>query len=134
MAGRRHLVHALVLLVTFGMAVSTHAQSRPLVKHSGIIVDVHDRAGTFVLAEVGPWRVENGETVVVRRTIALAPDTTFAIVKRTKDVSGGFSGDFVESRLDISEVFVGDHVTVECRREGARLIAARIVVTDIPRP
>ena len=135
MVSRRHLIGGLVLvlLAALGNMAPSDAQTPRIEKHSGTIVDVHDRAGTFALAEVGPWKLRNGETVVTRRTIALAADTTFAIVTRRTDARSGFSGDFVERPIDISEVFVSDYVTVECRRDGGRLIATKITVIDVPR-
>jgi len=46
--------------------------------------------------------------------------TKLAIVARDVDVSSGFSGDFVETRL----------ISVDCRHEGRRLIALKITVTE----
>jgi hypothetical protein len=130
----RDVASAFVLLAALGITASSDAQPQQTVKHSGTIVDVHDRAGTFLLAEVGPWRVRSGETVVTRRTIALAAETTFAIVKRTPKAPNEFPGDFVELPIDASEVYVTDYVTVECRHEGKRLIATKITVIDMPGP
>jgi hypothetical protein len=134
MARLRDIASAFVLLAALGIAASSAAQPQQTVKHSGTIVDVHDRAGAFVLAEVGPWQVRNGETVVTRRTIALGPGTTFAIVKRTPKAPNESPGDFVELPIDASEVYVTDYVAVECRREGKRLIATKITVIDMPGP
>jgi hypothetical protein len=130
----RYVASTFVLLAALGISARSDAQQQQTVRHSGTIVDVHDRAGTLVLAEVGPWQVRSGETVVTRRTIALAPKTTFAIVKRTPKAPNEFPGDLVELPIDVSEVYVTDYVTVECRLEGKRLIATKITVIDMPGP
>ena len=102
------------------------------VRHSGVIADVDERAGTFVLAEVGPWSVRNGRTVVTRRVVALTPTTEFAIAFRDEEAPSGFRNDFVETPLERWAVYVGDFVTVECVRQGGRLTASKVVVTDLP--
>jgi hypothetical protein len=108
------------------------AAAADVVKHSGVIVAVDERAGTFVLAEVGPWQLRDGETVVTRRTISLTPATAFSIVFRDEEAPSGFPNDFVETPLEPWAVYLGDHVTIDCRHDGRRLVALKIVVTDLP--
>jgi hypothetical protein len=116
-----YLVFAGVLVTLVPLA--TPAAAVETVKHSGSIVSVADDAKTFVLAEVGPWRLRNGVTVVTHRTITLAPDTQFALVERAVEAPSGFAGDFVERRLGPEHVYLNDYVTVACRHEGQRLVA-----------
>ena len=121
---------ALVML----FAVATSAGAAHIERHSGSIESIPDDARTFVLAEVGPWQVRDGETVLTRRTITLTPETKYAIVKRVDDAPSGFRGDFVEFEIGPERVYLNDQVTVECRHEGTRLIAVKITVTEMPEP
>ena len=122
-----HVVSASVFMILLGLTASASAEQT--LKHSGSIVSVAENAKTFVLAEVGPWRVRKGATVITYRTIALTPETEFAIVARAT-APGGFAGDLVESRLGPEDVYVNDYVTVDCRHEGKRLVALKITVTE----
>jgi len=74
--------------------------------------------------------VRQGETVITYRTITLAPETEFAIVARADTAPTGFPGDFVETRLGPEGVYLNDHVTVDCRHEGKRLVALKIIVIE----
>ncbi len=76
---------ALVLVLAGG------AGAQPLERHSGVIVDANEAAGTIVLAEVGPWRVRDGRTVITRRTITFTPRTEFAIAFRAEGPNSGFT-------------------------------------------
>ena len=120
---------ASVLAILLGLTASASAEES--VKHSGSIVSIADDARTFVLAEVGPWQVRKGATVITYRTITLAPGTEFAIVARAAAPSD-VAGDFVESRLGPEDVYLNDYVTVDCRHEGKRLLALKITVTELP--
>jgi hypothetical protein len=125
----RHAVAASALAVLLGLVASADAGER--MKHSGRIVSVSDSAGTFVLAEIGPWRVRDGATAVANRTIALVPATEYAAVARADAAPSGFAGDFVETRVGPDRVHVGDHVTVDCLHEGKRLVALKITVIEM---
>jgi hypothetical protein len=105
------------------------ASGADLVKHSGRILVLDPAHGQLVLEEVGPWQVRDGVTQVIRRTIALTPQTVIAIVLRANP-PGGYPGEFIEGRLEPGDLDPGDFVTVECRSEGRRLVATRIVVAD----
>ena len=119
---------ALALLATSWPAVSAPQVSR----HSGVIADVNERAGTFVLAEVGSWQLREGRTVVSHRTVELTPATAFAIAFRDEDAPSGYRNDFVEAPLEPWAVYVGDFVTVECVEQRGRLTALKVIVTDLP--
>lgn len=125
-------VSASLMLVLAALAAP--AAAAEVVKHSGIIVDVARDARTFVLAEVGPWRTRDGETVVTRRTITLAPDTAYAIATRAEGAPSGYPGDFVETPVGPEDVYLDDHVTVACRHEGKRWVALKVTVTGTPDP
>lgn len=114
------------------LALSAPARAQDVEKHSGSIVAIADDARTFVLAEVGPWQVRNGETIVTRRTFSLVPETRFAMVGRVEHASSGFPGDYAEVGLGPDSVYLGDYVTVEARREGTQLQALKITVIELP--
>jgi hypothetical protein len=123
---------AVVLAVLLVLALAEAAGAQRLERHSGVIADANERAGTLLLAEVGPWRVRDGRTVITYRTIAFTPATEFALAFRAEHPDGGFTGDFIETPLEPWAVYVGDHVTIECRQEGKRLVAVKMTVTDLP--
>lgn len=100
---------------------------------SGAVVSIDPAARSLVVAEVGPWQLENGKTVVTTRRMELTPDTVYERVDRSDRAPSGFAGDFVTSPISGADVAAGDHVTVECERRGARLIAARVTVVKIDR-
>ena len=121
---RQSIVCLLVLLVfAAGAPLSAGAQA---INHSGTVLAVDRGAGTIILGEVGPWRVERGVTEVTPRVIAMTPSTKFVEVKRGAETP--FPGDFVETALEAGALKVGDFVTVECRHEGKRMIALKVVV------
>ena len=120
-----------VSMVVLCVGLAVPAGAGETMKHSGSIVSVADDATTFVLAEVGSWQVRDGATVITYRTITVTPRTEFAIVGRENEPASGFPGDFVEAPLDPDGVYLNDHVTVDCRHEGTRLIALKITVTEV---
>jgi hypothetical protein len=127
---RRKAMFAFMGAVLLGLTASARAEE--IVKrHSGVIVAIADDAKTFVLAEVGPWQVRNGATVLTYRTIMLMPETQFAMIGRADDAPSGFPGDFVEVVLGPEDVYLNDYVTVECRYEGKRLPAVKITVAEL---
>lgn len=76
---------------------------------SGSIVSIDDEAGTIVLAEVGPWKVRGGKTVLTYRTITVTPETQLAIVGR-------------------------DYSNFDGLHEGKRLVALKITVLEVAAP
>jgi hypothetical protein len=126
----RCAVSAFTVMTLLGLAAPAGAGE--VMKHSGRITSISDGAGTFVLAEVGPWRVRDGATVITNRTITLVPETRYAVVARADAAPSGYAGDFVETSVGPEKVYLGDSVTVECLHEGTRLVALKITVTDMP--
>jgi hypothetical protein len=122
----RDVVSASLLVILLGPTASASAEES--VRHSGSIISIAPSADTFVLAEVGPWQVRDGATVITYRTITLAPETEFASVARADTAPSGFPGDFVETRRGPDGVSVNDYVTVDSRHEGQRLVALKITV------
>lgn len=114
------------------LMLAAPAAAAEIKQHSGRIVSIADDARTFVLAEVGPWQVRNGATVVTYRTIELAPQTQFTIVARIDAAPSGFRGDWVEFAIGPERVYLNDQVTVDCRHEGKRLVALKITVVEVP--
>src|SRR3990172_2745405 len=101
---KRHIVWTLVLLfVVVGVPLVAGVEA---IKHSGAVIAINKDAGTIVLSEVGPWRVEKGVTKITRRTISVTPSTKFVEVKRSMETP--FPGDFVEGALVAGDLKVGD--------------------------
>jgi hypothetical protein len=130
MSLRRSRPGLLVTAVLIVLGTAAFAGPAQTMKHSGTIIAIADDGRTFVLAEVGPWRVRNGATVITRRTITVIPETAFAIAARNVETPGGFAGEFVETPLGPEGVYLYDYVTVDCRHEGKRLMALKITVTE----
>ena len=110
------------------------AGAAELMKHSGTVLAVDRTAGTLVLGEVGPWRVERGETRITRLAIATGSATEFTVAERVPDGAAGFPGAFAERRLDPGHVKAGDFVTVSCLHEGKRLTALKVTVSSLGGP
>ena len=108
------------------MAPAVHADER----RSGRVRGIDDRVGMILIEEVGPWQVRKGVTQVTRHTIVVLPSTKIASHIRV-NVPGRFAGDFIEVPLTLSDVALGDFVTVECRRERGQVIALSIVVAEV---
>jgi hypothetical protein len=98
-------------------------------RRSGRVIAVDDRSGVIVIDEVGPWRVQKGVTQVTRHSIVVTPSTKITSHIRV-NIPGRFQGDFLEVPFELGDVARGDFVTVECRREGGRLIASSIAVAE----
>ena len=109
------------------LALAGSAAAGPVtMRHSGTVVEVGET--TIVLAEVGPWRLEQGQTVVTYRTIEVSADTPLTIATREEAASSGFPGDFVVSTLVPWGLSPGDFVTVDCVHAGKQQIARAITV------
>jgi hypothetical protein len=98
-----------------------------IVRHSGTIVEVVEKTQSIVLGEIGPW---HGKTQVMPLRIAIASDTPIVAARRSDRAPSGFAGDFVEAPLAPWGLAPGDFVTVECRHEGGRLVARKVIVVD----
>ena len=99
-------------------------------RRSGRVIAVDVQAGSIVVDEVGPWEVRKGVTQVTRHTVVVRPSTKIVSHIRV-NVRGRYQDDFIEVPLELADVARGDFVTVECRREGARLIASSIEVAEL---
>ena len=124
---RRPAAILVIGLVCLGlMAPPVHADER----RSGRVMGIDDRVGMILIEEVGPWQVRKGVTQVTRHTIVVLPSTKIVSHIRV-NVGGRFGGDFIEVPLNLSDVALGDFVTVECRRERGQLIASSIAVAEV---
>lgn len=119
----------LALVLATGPAALA-ADSAPTTTHSGTVVAVDAQDGMLIMEEVGPWRVEQGQTVVTRRTISLTSETKVNTFIRV-DVPGRFAGDFIEVDLDAEDITPGDFATAECVRERGRLVAVRVTLAEL---
>lgn len=125
------LASSLLLALALGASAMTPAADAARTStHSGSVVAVDPQGGVLILEEVGPWRVEQGRTVVTRRTISLTSATTFNSFIRV-DVPGRFAGDFIEVALDAEDITPGDFVTAECLQERGRLVALRVTLAEV---
>lgn len=118
--------------VALGVVIGPAAQAGEMQQHSGTVVA---REGRLVqLAEIGPWQVRQGETVITHRTIEMTPATTLTMVRRDQEPLSGFPGDWVEEGLEPWDLLEGDFVTIDCLHEGGRQIAIRIRVLALEEP
>jgi len=101
-------------------------------KHSGTVVA--KEPGVMRLAEIGPWQVKEGETVITYRTITVTPSTKFALAWRDEGAASGFPGDWVEEAVEPWDLLEGDFVTVECLHERGGLFALKITVVEMAEP
>ena len=58
----RPILTVVAVIAMLGLGDRAHAQVT--MKHSGSIVSIDEKAGTIALAEVGPWKVRAGKTVL----------------------------------------------------------------------
>jgi hypothetical protein len=125
------LASSLLLALALGAsAVTPAADAARSSTYSGAVVTLDPQGGVMIMEEVGPWRVEQGRTVVIRRTISLTSATTFNTFIRV-DVPGRFAGDFIEVALDAEDITPGDFVTAECVLERGRLVAVRVTMAEV---
>jgi hypothetical protein len=118
-----------IVIVLMGRTISANAGER--MKHSGSIFSIADDATMFVLAEVGPWQLRHGATVITYRTITVTPETEFAIVARRDAAANAYAGEFVETPIGPDGLYLNDFVTIDCVHERKRLIALKITVTEV---
>jgi hypothetical protein len=132
MDAMRWLAVVASLIAAPGFAGVGAAEER--MKHSGSVVAIDEAAGTLVLAEIGPWTVRDGKTVITYRTITMTPETRFAIVGRDYATIDGWPGEFLEGTLPAGGIYVDDYVTVDCVHVGTQQIALKITVTEVAEP
>lgn len=129
-ASHRRTVVGWVLAGALALGLSAPAAAEDHVRHSGTVVSVSADGQTFVLAEVGPWRVREGKTVMTYRTITITPDTEYVIVARALRGPWRITGGFVEAPLESDGIYLNDHITVDCHHEARRMVALKISVID----
>lgn len=122
-----------LLVAALGLVLGGSASAAGPERHSGTVVTLDPTDGVLVIDEVGPWRVERGETVLTRRTIRYTPSTRFNVFIRI-DVPGRFAGDFLEVELEPADITPGEFVTAECVRERAGLVARTVTLADTEHP
>ncbi len=123
----RRLWWWLISALALGLALASAAWADG-VRHSGSLAAVNAAAGTIVLDEVGPWRVEKGATVVTKRTIVVPADATLIVVRRAPQAPSGYANDWVEERGSLADLKPGVFVTAETERKNGRLTAVRVVI------
>jgi hypothetical protein len=99
-------------------------------RYSGTVAMIDPQGGVMAIDEIGPWRVEQGQTVVTSRTITLTAETRINTFIRVS-APGAFTGDFIEVEFEPTDVWPGDFVTVDCRRARGRLIALTVTVAEL---
>ena len=132
MNGWRKTLVAGLAAVALGVIVGPAAEAGEVQRHSGTVVA--REGGLVQLAEIGPWKVRQGETVIIYRSIEMTPATTLTMVRRDEEPLSGFPGDWVEEGLEPWDLLEGDFVTVDCLHEGGRLIALKITVVAPEEP
>src|SRR3990172_2981242 len=70
-----------VSVVFVGFAAPCWAQPA-ITGHSGTVTAVDRAAGTVTIEEIGPWRVEGGQTVVTPITVRADGSTTWTRARR----------------------------------------------------
>jgi hypothetical protein len=124
---------SLILFTLAVLLVEPHivsAAANDTVTHSGTVLAIDVRGRRLVFEEIGPWRAHRGVMQTIRRTVELVPATRFTFASRT-DAPCDSVGAWVEGPLDPVFLEVGDAITIECRHEGARLIAVKVIVTNM---
>ena len=132
MNGWRKTLVAGLAAVALGVIVGPAAEAGEVQRHSGTVVA--REGGLIQLAEIGPWQVRQGETVITHYTIEVTPATALTLVRRDEEPLSGFPGDWVEEGLEPWDLLEGDFVTVDCLHEGGRLIALKITVVAPEEP
>jgi hypothetical protein len=97
---------------------------------SGRVVGIDDTERLIVVDEIGPCQVRDGMTRVTRHGFIVPPSAKIVSHIRV-NVPGRFQGDFIDVSLELSDVSVGDFVTVEYRRDRDRLIVTSVAVAEL---
>ena len=118
-----------IVLIILVLATVARVSAGATEKHSGTVVAIDSRAGVLTIAEVGAAPVVAGKAQVTEQTFVLTRATEYAMFRRV-NVPGKFPGDFTEVALAASDVAVGDQATVECTRQGGRVVALKVALAD----
>jgi hypothetical protein len=129
---RRAISIPVMLVLAVALATSA-ADAARTTRHSGTVLAIDLERRVMVVGEVGPWRLERGETAVTRRTISLTRETQFNLFMRVNR-PGAFAGDFIEVALDAEDVAPDDFVTAECVQKEGRLVAVTVTVAELGAP
>lgn len=98
-------------------------------RFSGTVLAVDTTRRAITVGEVGPWRIEAGQTVIVPHTVHVSFTTEFFDVERRAEAgAAGWPGGFVETPLGLSNVKVGDFVTVQAVLDNGSLVASKVWV------
>jgi len=122
----RLILFALAVLLAAPPVISAAADE--MVTHYGTVVAIDLSRGQLIFEDIGPWLERGAITETIRRTVELVPATRFMFASRT-DTPCDLVGRGLERPLESVFVEVGDAITIECRHEGARLIAVKVTVT-----
>lgn len=118
-------------VVLAGFVAPSWAQPA-LTGHSGTVTAVDRTAGTVSIEEIGPWRVEAGQTVVTPLTVRADGSTSWMRARRATGAGpSGWHGEYVEAPQAAWEVNPGDYVTIQLPREGKRRVAVRVTVAEL---
>jgi hypothetical protein len=128
MSAMRGLIVAAALLAAAGLAVPAEPGGATA-RHSGAIASLDLASSTLVLAEIGPWQVKDGQTVLTTTRIGLLPSTVYVRAVRADDAPSGFAGDFVERAMTAGDLRPGDVITADCEQAGRRLVARKVTFT-----
>jgi hypothetical protein len=131
MVNRPFMVPITVIILV--LATVAGASAGTTEKHSGTVVAIDSQTGSLTIAEVGPSPGAAGKSQIIEQTFALTRTTAYAVFRRV-NVSGKFAGDFVEVALEATDVAIGDQATVECTRQGGRLVALKVALADPTSP
>jgi len=121
-----------LLTMVFGLALAGSA-SAATAKYAGTVRAIDSAKASLVLEDVGPW-VGQAESPITPRTVVLSSSTEYFVADRVKDAPAGFSDDYRETRVQLSEVKAGAFVTVECERESAQCTAVKLTVVRPTQP
>jgi hypothetical protein len=118
-------------LVLVGATLASPALASDTSLHSGVIASIDVATHTLRLEQMGPWQGES--TKPFTRTIALSPDTKYALVTRAKGPNPqGWIGGYIVSPLAASAVRPGDFANVTVARDRKGHEATMVV--EIVRP
>ncbi len=117
-------------LISLGMlCIASPALASPPEAHSGTVAAIDPARHALTVEEMGPWTGPGKGTV--SRTIALRPDTTFELLRRsTEPIPGGWPNGYVATTLAPDRISPGDFVTVRTVRRHGHVIAVSVEVVE----